>query len=47
MQVHEDFTSHKLTLVFDTGKNVALTSPESKELEKWYLDKEKERRTTE
>lgn len=45
MQVHEDFASHKLALIFDTGKNVALTLPESKELEKWYLDKEKERRT--
>lgn len=47
MQVHEDFTSHKLTLVFETGKNVALTLPESEELEKWYQAKEKERRTTE
>ncbi len=46
MQVHEDFTSHKLTLVFDTGKQVELTLLESKELEKWYLDKEKERKTT-
>lgn len=43
MQVHEDFTSHKLTLVFDTGKNVALTLPESKELEKWYLEKADEK----
>lgn len=47
MQVHEDFTSHKLTLVFETGKNVALTLPESKELEKWYLDKkEKEHKNS-
>ena len=44
MEVHEDFTSHKFTLVFDTGKRVELTLPESKELTKWFLKKEEDRR---
>ena len=44
MLVHEDFTSHKLALVFDTGKQVKLDLQESIEFEKWYHDKEKERK---
>jgi len=43
MKVHEDFTSHELTLVFETGTKIELDQLESKEFEKWYLDKEKER----
>jgi len=42
MKVHEDFTSKKLTLVFDSGKQVKLTREESKEFERWFLDKKKE-----
>ncbi len=44
MLVHEDFTSHKFTLVFDTGKRVDLTRDESIEYEKWVLDREKQAR---
>lgn len=43
MVVHEEFTSRKLTLVFDSGKQVKLTREESKEFEKWHIDKQKDR----
>lgn len=42
MKVHEDFTSKRLTLVFDTSKRVELNKKESREFEKWYIDKRKE-----
>jgi len=43
MQVHEEFMTHKLTLIFETGKQVKLTKEESKELEKWFINKQNER----
>jgi len=43
MKVHEDFSSKKLTLIFDEGRRLVLNKAESKEFEKWYLEKEKER----
>jgi len=42
MKTHRDFTSGKLTLVFDSGKDVNLTKVESNEFEQWFLEKNKE-----
>ena len=42
MEVHEDFTSKILTLVFDGGKNVNLTKEEGKEFERWFIEKKAE-----
>lgn len=39
MKVHEDFTSKKLTLVFDTGNKVELTKAEGIEFERWFIQK--------
>ena len=44
MLVHEDFASHRFTLVFDTGKRVDLSREESIEYEKWVLEREKHAR---
>ena len=43
MEVHEDFTSKKLSLVFDSGKIIPFTREESIEFERWFLEKCKEK----
>lgn len=42
MKVHEDFTTGKLTLVFDTGEKVELSEKESDEFTNWFARKTKE-----